>query len=95
MRDENPDDPDEGGGSGGTAGPFIIAIVAAIVSIFAVLSFIGGLIAATSTTPPSTATCTDQCWGFVKLECPTNRYMGACFGFPGCGATTHKCGTNP
>jgi hypothetical protein len=96
MPDDNPrDDGDDGGG--GNAFPFILGLVAIVVGVFAIASAIGAFKSTQSTTPPPVATCTTSGWGFVKLECPGDRMMGATFGFWGCGdpRTNHPCGTNP
>jgi hypothetical protein len=87
---------DEDDGSGGTSAGFILVAIALAVLVFAVASGIGA-IKSTQSTPPGVPTCTTSCYGFVKLECPGDRFMDACFGFWGCGnpATNHPCGTNP
>jgi hypothetical protein len=98
MRDRDSDDPrDDGPESGNDVSPLIIALVGLVVGVVVVLSVIGIFV---SRDPQPTgggagAVCTQTCWGFLKLECPTNRIMGACFGWPSCGGTPHRCGTDP
>jgi hypothetical protein len=88
----DPDDPRDDGEEGrGDATPLIVSILAIIAGIFIVLSIVA-VFTPRDTTTPATASCTESCWGFIKLECPTNRIMSACFGFPGCGGTPHVCG---
>jgi hypothetical protein len=100
MRDNEPDIPDDegGGATGGNEGSWLIAVAGAIVALMVALSLIG-LALSRFTTPPPTGTarsCTEECWGFVKLECPTHRYMGPCVNiWPSCSGTPHVCGTNP
>lgn len=91
LRDDDPRD-DGDGGSGGNGGSYGVAIFGLIVIYFVVASLIGYAMHTDSPPPPTTTSCTSACYGFVKLECPGNRYMGACFDWPWCGGTTHTCG---
>ena len=91
----DPDDPrddDESGGNDAT--PLIVALVGIAVGVVVVLSVIG-IFVSRDPKPPAGSMCTEACYGFLKLECPTNRVMGACFGWPSCGGTPHACGTDP
>ena len=90
----DPDDPrddDESGGNDAT--PLVVALVGIAVGVVVVLSVIGIFVSRDSK-PATTSMCTETCYGFLKLECPTNRVMGACFGWPSCGGTPHVCGSD-
>lgn len=91
MDSRDPDDPRDDSEGGGDATPLIIGVLSVIAGIFIALSIVA-VFTPRDTTTPLTASCTESCWGFIKLECPTNRIMSACFGFPGCGGTPHVCG---
>lgn len=98
MDDEHPypRDGEDGGDSsgGGTGLDWVVAVVGAVVTIFAIASAIGLIVSQTSKSS-ATGTCTTSCWGFTKLECPTNRFMGACFGFWSCSSdSAHPCGSD-
>ena len=92
--ERDPDDPrddDDGSTGGGDASLFILSLVAIAVGVVTVLSVIG-IFVSQDPKPAGGTMCTESCWGFLKLECPTNRVMSACFGWPGCGGTPHTCG---
>ena len=89
----DPDDPRDvdNNDRGGDASLFVGLLLAIVVGVLVVVS-VAGIFVSRDPIPPTAAMCTESCWGFLKLECPTNRIMGACFGFPGCGGTPHVCG---
>ena len=88
----DPNDPRDDNETGGGDGLLYVSLLLAIVvGIFVVVS-IAGVFTSRDPVPPTTAMCTESCWGFLKLECPTNRVMIAWVGFPGCGGTPHVCG---
>jgi hypothetical protein len=91
---KDPDDPrDDGPESENDASPLIVALIGIAVGVVVVLSVIG-IFVSRDPKPAGAAMCTETCWGFLKLECPTNRVMGACFGWPSCGGTPHTCGSD-
>ena len=94
MRDNrDPDDPrdDDNSDRSGDGTLFVSLLLAIVVGVIVVVS-VAGIFVSRNPVPPTAAMCTESCWGFLKLECPTNRIMGVCFGFPGCGGTPHVCG---
>jgi hypothetical protein len=100
-----PDGSDSSGG-GGTFEPGGIAAAALVIvgtilgifvwaSLFALVQSLFPHDPPTPDTPNTPAMCSTSCGGFVKLECPTNRIMGTCFGIGICDKPVHACGTNP
>src|SRR5262245_43706909 len=85
--DSEPKDDD----TGNNRGTYGVAIFGLIV-IYLVVASIIAYAASNNNTPPPTPTCTSACYGFVKLECPTNRFMGPCFDVPWCSGSPHICG---
>src|SRR4029434_922010 len=89
LDSEPRDDRDDDGGS--NSGSYGVAIFGLIV-LYLVVASIVGYAMSNNNTPPPTPTCTSACYGFVKLECPTHRFMGGCFDVPWCSGATHICG---
>lgn len=86
------DDPRDDGGGGSNSGSYGVAIFGLIVTYLVVASIIGWAMSNNNPPPAATPTCTSACYGFVKLECPGNRFMGPCFDVPWCSGTPHVCG---
>lgn len=91
-----PDDTrDDEGGDGGNGTEIAVAVVAVAVVVITIASLVGLFKSFDKKpVPPATTVCFEACYGFVKLECPGDRLMGACFGFSGCGGNPHPCGKN-
>ena len=96
MPDNDPTGPPDGDGrgTGGNAGEFVVVVFALVVGFFAIASMVGA-IASAAGKPAGPGICTESCYGFVRTECPGDRYIGACFGFHFCDGPPHACGTNP
>jgi hypothetical protein len=95
MSDIGRDDP------GGGVIPGAVVLVGTILGIFVWSSIVAGIQTAFPHDPPppdspdTPSMCSTSCGGFVRIECPTNRFMSACFGIAICDKPVHACGTNP
>jgi len=94
LRDDDPIHDGDDGGSGGdsTAGPWGVALFGVLVIYLVIASIVGYAMSNNNTPTVASPTCTSVCYGFVKLECPTKRFMGGCFDVPWCSGTPHVCG---